>query len=271
MLAWAALCLADTHEAWRAAAPYFDALPDGAAYDEDVTNLRAQLLKNYDKTVPPHSHRVGQRSVNSTVGTDVSLAVRFFKLESITTAEGSMRIHVWVYHAWQDDRLKWNPMDHGRISKVYFSNPYLEEPEIWLPDITTFNARLNPDEMYEKSYQSVNHMGGVSWIRPGVLDILCTFSGFVAFPYDHLRCVFEMGGWQLGGFYEGILLQNKTEWVDGERVGGVGYQFSAPGSTSSAGEVYQEYKVSGPDLALTSAETCPEARHGKECARGRGW
>ena len=221
-------------EAWRHAAPFFDTLPNGATYNADTTALREQLLTGYDKTDAPYSHRtVLDDGAPVTVGTDVELSIKFFKLESITTAEGSMRLHVWVYHSWRDERLRWNPLEHGRVSSLYFSNPYLEEPEIWLPDITTFNARANPDEIYEKAYQQVWWNGDVKWVRPGVLDILCTFSGLVAFPYDRLRCVFEMGGWALSGFHEGINLDNAT--------GGV--IFPDGSNTGIAGGVYQEYKV----------------------------
>eukprot|EP00966_Prymnesium_polylepis_P117613 2719203-Prymnesium_polylepis.1 len=133
-----------------------------------------------------------------------------YKLESVTTSKGSMRLHVWLRHRWFDDRLRWDPMAHGRVSTLQFSSPYAEEPEIWLPDITTYNARQTPDAMYEKSTQTVDHNGQVWWTRPGVLDLLCAFSGLVAFPYDELRCVLEIGGWALSGFEQGIIFDNAT-------------------------------------------------------------
>eukprot|EP00966_Prymnesium_polylepis_P281280 6499233-Prymnesium_polylepis.1 len=35
----------------------------------------------------------------------------------------------------------------------------------------------------------------------------CKFSGLVAFPFDHLRCAVEIGGWATSADRQGLLLQ----------------------------------------------------------------
>jgi len=72
--------------------------------------------------------------------------------------------------------------------------------------------------------------GGLFWSRPGFLDVMCKFSGLVAFPFDRLKCSIEMGGWGWSGGYQGITLKD-----------GKGYDFSNQEVTS--GSSYQEYDI----------------------------
>ena len=45
---------------------------------------------------------------------------------------------------------------------------------------------------------------------------MCKFSGLVRFPFDHLVCGIEIGGWSWSGGYQGIALRD-----------GIGYSFSS--------------------------------------------
>jgi hypothetical protein len=38
-------------------------------------------------------------------------------------------------------RLVWDPTDWGNITFVPMNSRFVEEPEIWLSDITAYNAR----------------------------------------------------------------------------------------------------------------------------------
>ena len=80
--------------------------------------------------------------------------------------------------------------------------------------------------------------GSVYYSRPGTYEVMCKFSGLVAFPFDTLSCALEFGGWALSGGHQGILLD------------GAGYQFSNQEATS--GSSYQEYEIS----AFEKIRTC---------------
>ena len=54
----------------------------------DRGELRAHLLDGYDKAVPPLSERAGNYSK---AGVDVSMQIRFFKVESVDAANGRVR------------------------------------------------------------------------------------------------------------------------------------------------------------------------------------
>ena len=67
----------------------------------------------------------------------------------------------------------------------------------------------------EPAYAMVSHTGRVFLSRPGSLEVMCKFSGLVAFPFDQLKCSMEFGGWGFSGGQQGIELYNG------------GYQFSS--------------------------------------------
>ena len=62
-----------------------------------------------------------------------------------------------------------------------------------------------------------------------MLNVLCKFSGLVAFPFDDLVCRVEIGGWAQSGSYQGLTL--------------VGQGFTFSSQERSAGSSYQEYSI----------------------------
>ena len=114
-----------------------------------TTALRAHLLSTYDKVVPPYSHR-RTYSNYSDAGTDVRMQLRFFKIESVNTAEGRMTFKVWLRFLWHDLRLAWNPEDRGNVTRTFFQGMSLahpEESEIWLPE-----CALNPPMLCTRTF-----------------------------------------------------------------------------------------------------------------------
>ena len=91
----------------------------------------------------------------------------------------------------------------------------------------------------------VQSSGSVFFSRPGMLDVMCKFSGLAAFPYDRLKCGVEFGGWGYSGAYQGL------ELFDG------GYSFSSQESTS--GSSYQEYSIEAIEVSTHDNvyECCP--------------
>jgi hypothetical protein len=206
--------------------------------------LRADLLADYDRLLPPTSAR---STSYSAAGTDVGLQVRFFKISSVEVAYGTMSLKVWVRMRWSDTRLTWDPAAYGGLTHTYFNGDSLgsEVAELWLPDITPYNAKEGFVSTLEPSLVRVSHTGDIFWSRPGTLDILCKFSGLANFPFDTLRCKAEFGGWALSGGVQGI------ELYDG------GYAWSSQEETQ--GETYQEYRITAVTATRTNYEydCCP--------------
>ena len=118
-----------------------------------------------------------------------------------------MRLKVWLRTYWTDTRLAWNPADYGGITTVPFTAQSFSAPEdseIWLPDVTPYNSLTGLMSTFDPEMATVSSNGEVFWSRPGLLDVMCRFSGLVNFPTDSLSCNVEIGGWALGGGVQGV-------------------------------------------------------------------
>ena len=111
-----------------------------------------------------------------------------------------------------------------------------EVTEIWLPDVQPYNALTGIHNTLDPSIAVVQSSGSVYFSRPGMLNVMCKFSGLAAFPYDVLKCGIEFGGWGLSGGYQGL------ELLDG------GYSFSSQEAT--AGASYQEYSIAAVECSV---------------------
>ena len=86
---------------------------------------------------------------------------------------------------WQDDRLAWDPAQFGGVSEIQMRAAGLsdsENSEIWVPDIIPYNSGDGISSTLEPAIASVASTGQVYWSRPGLLDLLCAFSGLNNFP-----------------------------------------------------------------------------------------
>ena len=216
--------------------------------------LRADILgaAGYDKHVPPTSDRAAtavHAEQYSAAGADIKMQIRFFKVEAVSASGGSMRLKIWLRMMWTDTRLAWNESAYGGISVVHYAADHrdmLGSSEIWLPiDLQPFNALTGTVQSLEPSYAQVASDGSIFWSRPGSLDVMCKFSGLVAFPFDSLSCGLEFGGFIITGAYQGLNLH------DG------GYVFEA--QEVNSGSSYQEYDITNVTVktAMYSYPCCP--------------
>lgn len=210
--------------------PDLDYLPDRRV----LTNIeRARIRKDifastgFDKIVPPTSVRDGPVT-GSVSGTDVSVQLRIFKISEVSAATGTMKLKVWLRMRWVDTRLAWNITEYSDVSENYFNAdayPGAENAEIWTPDITVYNANQGFAATMEPSMAKVDFGGNVYYSRPGQLEVMCKFSGLVAFPFDTLKCKFEVGGWLLSRYQQGINLIGKgVDLTTNEVTSGASYQ-----------------------------------------------
>jgi len=205
--------------------------PDASAdYSYWSTKLHNDLLAGYNKHVVPTSNRSALGTKFSAAGTDVQLAVRIFKVIAVKAADGAMELKVWLRMYWVDHRLSWNPADYGNITKTHFWLDHDGNSQLWQPDVQPYNGLQGLVTSLDPGYARVESTGDIFWSRPGMLNVMCKFSGLTAFPFDNLKCAFEFGGWAFSGEQQGILLK------------GSGYDFSAQEATQ--GSTYQEYTIS---------------------------
>lgn len=203
--------------------------------------LRQDILGRpyFSRIVAPTSDRKSTGTDYSDAGTDVFMQIRFFKVQTVNAAEGWMRLKVWMRMGWKDTRLAWDPNDYSGLDTTFFQGDNMggsEVSEIWIPDVQPYNANNGIILTLEPALARVSSDGSVFLSRPGSLEIMCKFSGLVAFPFDNLTCAVEFGGWSLSGGYQGL---NFT---------GAGYVFSSQELT--AGSSYQENEIVNVDVSL---------------------
>lgn len=80
-----------------------------------------------------------------------------------------------------------------------------ETADIWLPDLTAWNAKVGLMHSFDPTMAVVSNDGVVYWSRPGTLEALCRFSGLANFPYGNLKCMIEVGGWSVGAQHMGLV------------------------------------------------------------------
>ena len=147
--------------------------------------IRQAIFNNpgFSKVMPPTSDRKAAGTTYSAAGTDVSMQLRFFKVQVVNAAEGWMRLKIWLRMSWQDQRLSWNPADFNGQHFTYFQGDNFggsEISEIWIPDIQHYNANSGLVMTMEPSAVRVNYKGEAFLSRPGSLDVMCKFSGLGA-------------------------------------------------------------------------------------------
>ena len=118
------------------------------------------------------------------------------------SARSYVVLKVWWRMQWSDLRLAWDPASYGNVTEIRFNAASFsmpEDTEIWLPDITVYNAMEGLMKSFDPAPALVTSDGTVFWTRPGTLHVACRFSGLLMYPFDELSCPMEVGGWVSGG------------------------------------------------------------------------
>ena len=197
-----------------------------ATYTNVSKTLKAFLLRGYDKGTPPTSARPVSYS---TAGTDVSVEIVFFKLNTVDVASGHLEIKCWLRLNWYDTQLRWTPAEWDGVTQLFFHASSFAAPgdtDIWLPDVTPYSALEGFMASFDPAFALVNNEGYVQWSRPGMLKLMCRYSGLVNFPSDTLSCAFDMGGWFISGAYQGIIPGGAGADLT-TNTSGPGYQLAA--------------------------------------------
>lgn len=120
---------------------------------------------------------------------NINFTLILSQLISLEEYEQFMTAKVWLAQSWFDERLKWNPADHGGMEKVQ-----LPGEEIWRPELVLYN---NADGSYESTFMAmaiVYFNGSVEWTPPAVFHSSCGIR-VRHFPFDIQLCPMEFQSW----------------------------------------------------------------------------
>ena len=127
-------------------------------------------------TVPVSDRSSGPYCNVTAAGTDVSVQIRFYKVEAVAQTAGHMSFKAWLRYSWKDERLAWDPSEYGGITYHYVR---AVADNLWIPDLTIYNSQGGFSGSFEDQLALVSSDGSVSWSRPGTVSLLCKFSGLV--------------------------------------------------------------------------------------------
>ncbi|CAL8135329.1 unnamed protein product [Orchesella dallaii] len=169
------------------------------ADSNDITRLRAYILNNYDT----HSRPVQKLHNVTTVETSFYLSGGFEFDDQL----GKLTLRCMVMLIWEDQHVKWDPVNFGNLSDLTFF-----PTELWRPDLSVLN---NYDESeidhYGNTLMVAKSDSSVWWIPPAEFIVGCQ-TDFRLWPYDTQTCYIWLSSWTYhGGEVDLIIPENATK------------------------------------------------------------
>ncbi|XP_039452807.1 acetylcholine receptor subunit alpha-like 1 isoform X2 [Culex pipiens pallens] len=162
-----------------------DAPPVKASTATWADKLKKDLLLNYDRNLRPTQYY-------NVTNIEVNMEIRHVDIDednSIFTVSG------WLKMKWNDDKLKWNPDDYGKLN-VIRTNP----ESVWRPDLVLYNnARPSDIEHYGMTNVLIYNTGEVLWVPPTDYHANCKLN-LRFWPFDQQTCFVKIGSWTFDGY-----------------------------------------------------------------------
>ena len=130
---------------------------------------------------------------NEALPLQVELGLTLQQIIDMDEKNQILHTNIWLYLAWNDYKLRWNPADYGGITQIN-----IPITKIWKPDVLMYNSA---NEMFDAAFPTncpVTHDGNVSWIPPGMFASTCSID-ITWFPFDEQACDMKFGSWTYDG------------------------------------------------------------------------
>lgn len=199
-------------------------------------NATGQSLGTYDIQVDPAS------AWGSPV--DVYFDWQIFKITDLSIESATISLASWLNLYWYDARLAWDSASYPGVETLnFYSSTDRELTEIWVPDVTILNQDSGGLEQWGEKAAVVDPDGVVFWRRQGTLNLLCTYKGLAAFPFDKLECDAIFGTWSrsLDLLRVNLLDTSAFGIPDPDGLPGIAFGFADSAEASNQFSSYQEY------------------------------
>ncbi|MCP9264085.1 Nicotinic acetylcholine receptor non-alpha subunit 27 [Dirofilaria immitis] len=100
-----------------------------------------------------------------------------------------LTLNVWVEQIWRDERIRWDPVEFGNISKLTVGKKYL-----WTPDIVLYNNARDFSRGFVDTNLHIMNNGDTQWAPPAKVYSICKLD-VRYFPFDDQFCLLEFGSW----------------------------------------------------------------------------
>ncbi|XP_038640125.1 neuronal acetylcholine receptor subunit alpha-3-like [Scyliorhinus canicula] len=153
----------------------------GVLSSEAERSLYKKLFNNHN----PHIRPVENQSKAVEVRFEVSLS-QLLKLDEINQI---METNLWLKHAWNDYKLRWDPAEYGGVEIIR-----VPSERVWKPDIVLYNNAVADFQVDEKTKVLVKFDGNMTWISPAIFKSSCRMD-LSYFPFDYQNCSMKFGSW----------------------------------------------------------------------------
>lgn len=124
---------------------------------------------------------------------NVSVSIMFLHATELSTVAGTAELFFGFFLSWTDERLVWDPKEHGGCDRFYArASLDAEKTDIWVADFDLLNRASGLQELPDASAMILSN-GTVEWGRLGGIKAICLFEGLERFPFDELECEFMFG------------------------------------------------------------------------------
>ncbi|KAK3097134.1 hypothetical protein FSP39_006670 [Pinctada imbricata] len=153
----------------------------------DEQRLHSYLKsKNVSKLIRPTGN-------SSSVKLTVKLGMRLSQLLDVDERNQIMTTSVWLRQEWMDQRLYWDPREHGGINMTH-----IPSEELWKPDIVLYNNADGEFVVTLKTKATVFYDGKIVWEPPVIYKSYCPID-VEYFPFDMQECFLKLSSWTYDG------------------------------------------------------------------------
>uniref|UniRef100_A0A915Q741 Neurotransmitter-gated ion-channel ligand-binding domain-containing protein n=1 Tax=Setaria digitata TaxID=48799 RepID=A0A915Q741_9BILA len=135
----------------------------------DEQRLFKHIIKNYDVSVRP--------VWNASTVVNVYMGLTLTHIFNIDERNQVLTLNVWVEQSWRDERIRWDPIEFGNISKLTLGT----------------NARDFSRGFVDTNLHVLNN-GDTQWAPPAKVYSICKLD-VRYFPFDDQFCILEFGSW----------------------------------------------------------------------------
>uniref|UniRef100_A0A0R3RH77 Neur_chan_LBD domain-containing protein n=1 Tax=Elaeophora elaphi TaxID=1147741 RepID=A0A0R3RH77_9BILA len=147
----------------------------------DEQRLFKHIIRNYDVSVRP--------VWNASTAVNVHMGLTLTHIFNIDERNQVLTLNVWVEQSWRDERIRWDPIQFGNISKLTVGRKYL-----WTPDIVLYNNARDFSRGFVDTNLHILSNGDAQWAPPAKIYSICKLD-VRYFPFDDQLCSLEFGSW----------------------------------------------------------------------------
>lgn len=148
-------------------------LTNGQPYS-NISALKSILLAGYDRDIIP--------LLDQTKVMHVNVTVYIYNLLEADGVKGSLLMPLMTACTWMDEKLTWNPADHGGVMKVAFY-----QNQVWKPPLS-LGTPIEFVIMENKLMHVTVMSNGMAMMNPGnIVESACSFN-MEYWPFDKQVC-----------------------------------------------------------------------------------